>query len=36
MPFPLAIAFAGMVAEGLLDEFPKLRIGFLEGATRET
>lgn len=33
MPFPLAIAFTGMVSEGLLDEFPKLRIGFLEGGT---
>jgi len=33
MPFPLAIAMTGMIADGLLDAFPKLRIGFLEGGT---
>ena len=33
MPFPLAIALTGMMAEGVLDEFPGLRIGFLEGGT---
>jgi hypothetical protein len=33
MPFPLAIAATGMIVEGVLDQFPKLRIGFLEGGT---
>jgi predicted TIM-barrel fold metal-dependent hydrolase len=33
MPFPLAIAATGMIVEGMLDQFPKLRIGFLEGGT---
>ena len=33
MPFPLAIALTGMMVDGLLDAFPKLRIGFLEGGT---
>lgn len=33
MPFPLAIAATGMIVEGLLDRFPGLRIGFLEGGT---
>ena len=33
MPFPLAIAFTGMAVEGVLDEFPSLRIGFMEGGT---
>jgi predicted TIM-barrel fold metal-dependent hydrolase len=33
MPFPLAIAMTGMIVDGLLDEFPTVRIGFLEGGT---
>jgi predicted TIM-barrel fold metal-dependent hydrolase len=33
MPFPLAIAMTGMIVDGVLDQFPKLRIGFLEGGT---
>ena len=33
MPFPLAIALTGMMVDGLLDRFPKLRIGFMEGGT---
>jgi uncharacterized protein len=33
MPFPLAIAATGMIVEGMLDQFPKLRVGFLEGGT---
>ncbi len=33
MPFPLAIALAGMMVDGVLDTFPKLRVGFLEGGT---
>jgi len=33
MPFPLAIAMTGMIVDGLLDAFPKLRLGFLEGGT---
>ncbi len=33
MPFPLAIALTGMMADGVLDRFPKLRIGFLEGGS---
>ena len=33
MPFPLAIAATGMIVEGMLDRFPKLRVGFLEGGT---
>lgn len=33
MPFPLAIAAAGMIVDGLFDAFPRLRIGFLEGGT---
>ena len=32
MPFPLAIAATGMIVEHV-DQFPKLRIGFLEGGT---
>jgi predicted TIM-barrel fold metal-dependent hydrolase len=33
MPFPLAIAMAGMIVDGVLDRFPRLRVGFLEGGT---
>lgn len=33
MPFPLAIAMTGMIVDGVLDAFPRLRIGFLEGGT---
>ncbi|HEY6368876.1 MAG TPA: amidohydrolase family protein [Candidatus Binatia bacterium] len=33
MPFPLAIAATGMMVDGVLDAFPHLRIGFLEGGT---
>lgn len=33
MPFPLAIAMNGMMVDGVLDVFPKLRVGFLEGGT---
>ena len=33
MPFPLAIALTGMMVDGVLDAFPKLRVGFLEGGT---
>jgi hypothetical protein len=33
MPFPLAIAATGMIADGLFDRFPNLRVGFLEGGT---
>jgi predicted TIM-barrel fold metal-dependent hydrolase len=33
MPFPLAIALTGMMVDGLLDRFPKLRVGFMEGGT---
>ena len=33
MPIPLMNGLAGMMIEGLLDEFPKLRIGFMEGGT---
>ena len=33
MPFPLAIAATGMIVDGVLDAFPKLRVGFLEGGT---
>ncbi|HEX9880555.1 MAG TPA: amidohydrolase family protein [Candidatus Binatia bacterium] len=33
MPFPLAIALTGMMVDGVLDRFPKLRIGFMEGGT---
>jgi len=33
MPFPLAIAMTGMIVDGVLDRFPKLRVGFLEGGT---
>lgn len=33
MPFPLAIAMTGLIIDGVLDAFPKLRIGFLEGGT---
>ena len=33
MPFPLAIAMTGMIVDGVLDTFPKLRIGLLEGGT---
>jgi predicted TIM-barrel fold metal-dependent hydrolase len=33
MPFPLAIALTGMIVDGVLDRFPKLRVGFMEGGT---
>jgi predicted TIM-barrel fold metal-dependent hydrolase len=33
MPVPLAIAATGLIVDGVLDEFPNLRIGFLEGGT---
>jgi predicted TIM-barrel fold metal-dependent hydrolase len=33
MPFPLAIAATGFIVDGVLDAFPKLRLGFLEGGT---
>jgi predicted TIM-barrel fold metal-dependent hydrolase len=33
MPFPLAIAATGLIVDGVLDAFPKLRVGFLEGGT---
>jgi uncharacterized protein len=33
MPVPLAIAATGMIVDGVFDEFPDLRIGFLEGGT---
>jgi uncharacterized protein len=33
MPVPLAIAMAGLIADGVFDKFPKLRIGFMEGGT---
>jgi uncharacterized protein len=33
MPVPLAIAATGMIVDGVLDEFPGLRVGFLEGGT---
>jgi len=33
MPFPLAIAMTGLMVDGVLDAFPRLRVGFLEGGT---
>jgi predicted TIM-barrel fold metal-dependent hydrolase len=33
MPLPLLNGLAGLIAEGTLDEFPRLRIGFMEGGT---
>jgi uncharacterized protein len=33
MPVPLAIAMTGFIVDGVLDAFPKLRIGLLEGGT---
>ncbi|HEU4345738.1 MAG TPA: amidohydrolase family protein [Candidatus Binatia bacterium] len=33
MPFPLAIALTGMIVDGVLDQFPTLRVGFMEGGT---
>ena len=33
MPVPLAIAMTGMIVDGVLDRFPKLKVGFLEGGT---
>jgi predicted TIM-barrel fold metal-dependent hydrolase len=33
MPFPLAIAMTGFIADGVFDAFPTLRVGFLEGGT---
>lgn len=33
MPFPLAIAMTGMIAHGVFDAFPRVRVGFLEGGT---
>jgi len=33
MPVPLAIAATGMIVDGVFDQFPNLRVGFLEGGT---
>ena len=33
MPVPLAIAMAGLIADGVFDRFPRLKIGFMEGGT---
>lgn len=33
MPFPLAIGITGLIVDGVLDTFPTLRVGFLEGGT---
>lgn len=33
MPLPLAIAATGLIVDRVLDAFPNLRIGFLEGGT---
>ena len=33
MPIPLMNGLAGMIAEGTLDEFPSVHIGFMEGGT---
>jgi uncharacterized protein len=33
MPFPLAIAMTGLMVDGVLDAFPRLRVGFLEGGS---
>lgn len=33
MPIPLMNGFAGMMADGTLDEFPNVRIGLMEGGT---
>lgn len=33
MPFPLAIAMTGMMVDGVLDRFPTLHFGFMEGGT---
>ena len=33
MPFPLMIAMTGLIVDGVLDVFQKLKIGFLEGGT---
>lgn len=33
MPVPLAIAATGLIVDGVLDAFPNLRIGFVEGGT---
>lgn len=33
MPIPLMNGMAGMMIEGVLDEFPNLRVGFMEGGT---
>ncbi len=33
MPFPLAIAMTGIIVDGVLDRFPNLRVGFVEGGT---
>jgi len=33
MPSPLAIALTGMMVDGVLEAFPTLRVGFLEGGT---
>jgi predicted TIM-barrel fold metal-dependent hydrolase len=33
MPFPLAIAMTGLIVDGVLDRFPRLRVALLEGGT---
>jgi predicted TIM-barrel fold metal-dependent hydrolase len=33
MPVPLMVAATGLIVDGALDAFPRLRIGFLEGGT---
>ncbi len=33
MPVPLMSGLAGMIVEGVLDEYPEVRIGFMEGGT---
>ena len=33
MPVPLAIAMTGMIVDGVFDNFPRLRVAFLEGGT---
>ena len=33
MPIPLMVGLTGLIVDGVLDTFPKLRVGFLEGGT---
>ena len=33
MPIPLMIALTGLIVDGVLEAFPRLRVGFLEGGT---